>query len=410
MTKKISTLDDDEHLQEQETPSKRQPRGKYAKFSPVEKASVGKYASEHGVAKAVEHFKEKVLKESTVRDWKKVYEFNLREKRKSTEPGEAVVVSSLEGKKRGRPPLLGTRLDLLLQERIVAMRERGTPIGSSTVIGIGKGILMRYEKQDQESKEPSITLNKDWAIGVLRRMNFTKRRANSKSKVLPSNFSEIKEQFLLDVKAIVVMEEIPKELLINWDQTAMKIVPTSAWTMEKRGTKRVEIAAADDKRQITALFTCTAAGKFLPIQLIYEGSTNRCFPKNVTFPEGWNITCSPNHWSNGNTMLEYVNEILIPYVTDKRKELKLAMDYPALVLLDTFKGQCTNEVYDLLTRNNILYIIIPANCTDKLQPLDLSVNKAAKDFMKREFQEWYGRVINQQLADGVCEEVDMRLR
>ena len=85
------------------------------------------------------------------------------------------------------------------------------------------------------------------------------------------------------------------------------------------------------------------------------------------------------------------------------------MDYPALVLFDTFKGQCTNEVYDLLTRNNILYIIIPANCTDKLQPLDLSVNKAAKDFMKREFQEWYGRVINQQLADGVCEEVDMRL-
>ena len=47
------------------------------------------------------------------------------------------------------------------------MRERGTPIGSSTVIGIGKGILMRYEKQDQESKQPSITLNKDWAVGVL---------------------------------------------------------------------------------------------------------------------------------------------------------------------------------------------------------------------------------------------------
>ena len=163
------------------------------------------------------------------------------------------------------------------------MREWRTPIGSSTVIGIGKGILMRYEKQDQESKEPSITLNKDWAIGVLRRMNFTKRRANSKSKVLPSNFSEIKEQFLLDVKAIVVMEEIPKELLINWDQKAIKMVPTSAWTMEKRGTKRVEIAAADNKRQITALFTCTAAGKFLPIQLIYEGSTNRCFPKMLLF-------------------------------------------------------------------------------------------------------------------------------
>ena len=113
-SKKISTLDVDEQLQEQETPSKQQPRGNYAKFFPVEKALVGKYASEHGLAKAVRYFKEKGLKESTVHDWKKAYKFNLREKQKSTEPGEAVVMSNLEGKKRGRPPLLGTRLDLIL--------------------------------------------------------------------------------------------------------------------------------------------------------------------------------------------------------------------------------------------------------------------------------------------------------
>jgi len=45
----------------------------------------------------------------------------------------------------------------------------------------------------------------------------------------------------------VVMEDILKDLVINWDQTSMKIVPSLSWTMEKRGTKRVEIAAADDK-------------------------------------------------------------------------------------------------------------------------------------------------------------------
>jgi len=92
----------------------------------------------------------------------------------------------------------------------------------------------------------------------------------------------------------------------------------------------------------------------------------------------------------------------------KRKE-QLAADYPALVLFDTFKGQCTNEVYRLFDQNNILYVIIPANCTDKLQPLDLSFNKAAKDFLRKQFQQWYGRIISQQLADRICEEVDLRL-
>ena len=41
-----------------------------------------------------------------------------------------------------------------------------------------------------------------------------------------------------------------------------------SWTMEKRGAKRVKIAGVDDKRQITAVFAATAAGEFLPIQLI----------------------------------------------------------------------------------------------------------------------------------------------
>ena len=126
-------------------------------------------------------------------------------------------------------------------------------------------------------------------------MQFTKRRANSKSKVLPTNFDEIKEQFLLDIRSLVVMKDIPKDLLINWDQTAMKIVPSSSWTMEKRGTKHVEIAAIDDKHQITALFTCTAASSFLPIQLVYERTAKKSFPNNVAFPQGWNITCSANH-------------------------------------------------------------------------------------------------------------------
>jgi len=120
-------------------------------------------------------------------------------------------VHRLEGKKQGKPLLLGHKLDLKLQEQIVAMWERGAPIGSSTVIGIGMEFLMRYKKPNKENDEPELTLSKDWAVAVLQRMDFTKRRANSKSKVLPANFGVIKEQFLLDIRGLVVMEDIPKE-------------------------------------------------------------------------------------------------------------------------------------------------------------------------------------------------------
>jgi len=35
----------------------------------------------------------------------------------------------------------------------------------------------------------------------------------------------------MDIKAVVEMAEIPDGLIINWDQTAIKYVPTSEWTV-----------------------------------------------------------------------------------------------------------------------------------------------------------------------------------
>ena len=59
---------------------------------------IAKYASEHGVAKAVRCFKDKAQKESSVRDWKKVYEKQLREKRRCAMPGEEVIVTAVPRK------------------------------------------------------------------------------------------------------------------------------------------------------------------------------------------------------------------------------------------------------------------------------------------------------------------------
>lgn len=157
------------------------------------------------------------------------------------------------------------------------------------------------------------------------------------------------------------------------------------------------------------MFACSLAGEFLPIQLIYQGRTTKCLPKGVTFPEDWHLTYTSNHWSNETTTIEYVNSIILSYITSTRKKLGLQPTHPALVLFDAFKGKCTDGVLKLLEKNNIFYVMVPPNCTDRLQPLDLSINKPAKHFMKRKFQEWYASVVLQQLEDGVNESVDLRL-
>jgi len=51
----------------------------------------------------------------------------------------------------------------------------------------------------------------------------------------------------------VVMDKVPSELIINWDQTGLSYVPVSQWTMEEEGVEWVEIDGKDDKHQITAV-------------------------------------------------------------------------------------------------------------------------------------------------------------
>ena len=60
----------------------------------------------------------------------------------------------------------------------------------------------------------------------------------AKSKQSDADFAMLKKSFLED---IFTMEDVPPELILNWDQTGIKLVPSSSWTMALRGSGRVEM-------------------------------------------------------------------------------------------------------------------------------------------------------------------------
>ena len=107
-----------------------------------------------------------------------------------------------------------------------------------------------------------IVLTNNWAKSLLRRMGFVKRKISTAAKVSVSNFEELKTQFLLDVKVCIEMDDISHTLVVNLDQTGIHYVPAESWTMEKEGSKRVDIVGSDDKKQITCVFAGTLTGDF----------------------------------------------------------------------------------------------------------------------------------------------------
>ena len=314
-------------------------------------------------------------------------------------------------KKQGRPLLLGNELDMQVREYIKYLRERGTAVNTAVVMASAEGIVKSKDANLLKGNGGfgGIEITKGWAQSLLSRMGMVKRKACSKNKVSPEHFDSVKEHFLLNIKQLVDLEDIPPPLIINWDQTAINYVPPASWTMEVEGSKRVDLVGKDDKRQITACFAGTMEGDFLPPQLVYEGKTPHCLPQ-VDFPSDWHITYSSSHWCNESTMQDYIDGIILPYINMKRREMKLPSKHPALLLFDNFKAQCTETLLTHIDAHNVYVVLTPANCTDRLQPFDISVNKPAKDFLRKQFQEWYSTKICRQFQ-GVDpkEPVDLRL-
>ena len=372
-------------------------RGSYEQFTAEEKARIGKRAAEHGVASTVRYFNkvfsDRIVKESSVRTWKKKY---LQEIAKRRCAGQELDVKELPNQKTGRPLLLGDELDRQVQSYILELRNNGGVINSAITIAVAQGIVTNFDSNLLVQNGGHVDLTKSWAKYLLRRLGFVKRRSSTKAKISASNFDQLQKQFCYDAKVFIEMMDIPACLVINWDQTGIHYVPVSNWTMEREGLKRIAVTGSEDKRQITATFGATMDGDFLPVQLIYAGKTTRCLPK-IAFPADWHVTCTENHWSNEVVMIDYLNKILFPYIAQKKQQLQLNTNHPSLVIFDRFRGQCTDQVLSLLIANNVHLLIVPANCTDRLQPLDISVNKAAKEFLRREFQNWYAAQVCHQM-------------
>jgi len=121
-----------------------QKKGPYIKVTPEYKAKVAKFASINGNSVAARKYTKllgKNLNESTVRLWVKNYKLELERKRKAGDPDPDVQV--LPTAKRGRPFLLGEKLDGQTQAYIRAVRDAGGVITTGIAIAAGKAIVRK---------------------------------------------------------------------------------------------------------------------------------------------------------------------------------------------------------------------------------------------------------------------------
>ena len=190
----------------------------HRKYTPEERAAVGKYCAENSPARACRYFStsQKNLPESTAREFRDEYLAKTKEMMKDdAASGLSSPIKVLQTKRQGRPLLLGQTLDEIVQEVIRDTRKAGGVINTMIVVATAKGIITAKNPSLLHENGGHLDVTASFAKSVLKRMGYVKRKYSNAGKVSVEYFEEVKEEFLAVVKAEVLMHDIPIDLVFN---------------------------------------------------------------------------------------------------------------------------------------------------------------------------------------------------
>ena len=109
----------------------------------------------------------------------------------------------------GRPLLLGKDLDYSIREFIESLRKVGGVVNTAIIKAAAEGILAAKNPFLLVKHGGHIEITKGWVKSLFNRMGYVKRKGSNAGKITVAQFQEVKEVFLADIQAEVLMNDIP---------------------------------------------------------------------------------------------------------------------------------------------------------------------------------------------------------
>ncbi|KAG8337476.1 hypothetical protein J6590_108274 [Homalodisca vitripennis] len=184
--------------------------------------------------------------------------------------------------------------------------------------------------------------------------NIKRSRAKLSPKVINDYFDELKD----------TVTDVPPDMIINYDETALSDDPGRRKLIFKRGCKYPERVVNKSKSNVSVMFAATASGKMLAPYIIYK-ATNLYDLWCQGGPPGCFYNRTKSGWIDGNTFLDWFQRVVIPYC--RRSNGK------KVVIGDNLSSHLSPVIIRLSEQNNIQFVFLPANSTHLTQPLDIAL-------------------------------------
>ncbi len=304
-----------------------------------------------------------------------------------------------------RAPAYGQVIDDMVYQSILGQIDHGAPVNNITLRAVLIVELTKHNKLDLLVENGGQCIFREsWAKRFWKRHNLSSRVITTKLRELPSDFEERKVVFSDIGGSILLQNDIPPDLVLNCDETAVLFNPRPKKTRARKGEKRIRAAGVgNEKPQITVTIFCSESGNILSSQLIFKGKTDRCHPVVQKPPPGIIYDHSQSHWQTPSTFISVLEKIVIPYRKKIIKTSKLLATQKMMLILDLHYSHFDPTVLIFMQKNHIIPLYIPGRCTDKLQVCDVVINRPFKQALRLEFVLYIQETLEKHLKSGSVE-------
>ena len=113
-------------------------------------------------------------------------------------------VTVLPKQSQRRLLLVGQQLDKSIQTFIESLRKARGVVNTAIVVSAAYGIISVREPSLLREHGGHLELTKSWAKSLLKCMGYVKRKGSNAGKVAVARFEELKEEYLADIKAVML--------------------------------------------------------------------------------------------------------------------------------------------------------------------------------------------------------------
>lgn len=260
-------------------------------------------------------------------------------------------------------------IELLILQWILDIRYFGFPI-TDNLIKARALFLLKEKNINIECK-----FSRGWIEKFKKRYNISLRKGCS--KIVRSNDCSLNTIifFTNEIKKKIMYGNF--DAIINIDETAIYYDMPINFTLDVKGTKRVEIKSTGrEKERISVILGIDLLNNISTAPfIILKGKTERCL-KNIDKNEDYNISFQKNSWCTSNHFINFLS--------------KYPNNNKILLIFDNFRSHKTEDVNVFIQKNYPLVetVVLPPNTTSILQPLDVGINKPFKSLIKEKYLLW----------------------